>query len=285
MYQSIKVVDADTRTRRWFLDELGDELPPALPFPDDGFAAERAAFAQSTGRRSSSSSSSSSSSLSLASSSKPKSALAARDKTVLRFFCAFQDNSMPGRESSRGYVLHYFVEDDTVEVKASKTEGVDRFPYLLRRQQLPLNSFNVPGNDAFGGLGDQVMVTWEDLRCGGVVAVYGHVLVLLSCDARTTDWYAARSVTQRPLQLTAQGPNDFTGATAGAPPEVPPYNGFGDEDDDYAMGRTLEPRGVRQSVRQSVSQAVRQAVSQAVRQSVNQSINETNHSVVCRLLP
>ena len=107
----------------------------------------------------------------------------------------------------------------------------------------------------------------------------------LSCDARTTDWYAARSITQRPLQLTAQGPNDFTGATAGAPPEVPPYNGFGDEDDDYAMGRTLEPRGVRQSVRQSVSQAVRQAVSQAVRQSVNQSINETNHSVVCRLLP
>jgi hypothetical protein len=36
------VIDADTNTRRWFEENLGETLGPALPFPDDGFSTQRA---------------------------------------------------------------------------------------------------------------------------------------------------------------------------------------------------------------------------------------------------
>ena len=35
------MVDADTRTRKYFGDVLGFELGAAVDYPDDGFAAER----------------------------------------------------------------------------------------------------------------------------------------------------------------------------------------------------------------------------------------------------
>ena len=78
------VVDADTRTRRWFLDELQDALPPALPFPDDGFEAERAAMAQ-TARKGTTA---------LNPAERRATSTPASDKAVLRFYCAFQDNSV-----------------------------------------------------------------------------------------------------------------------------------------------------------------------------------------------
>ena len=41
-----------------------------------------------------------------------------------------------------------------------------------------------------------VMVTWEDLKCGKAVRVFGRPLLLLGCDDQTAAWYAARGITQ-----------------------------------------------------------------------------------------
>jgi hypothetical protein len=33
------------------------------------------------------------------------------------------------------------------------------------------------------------IVTWQDLKCGEVLKVYGRSLLLISADAQTTEWY------------------------------------------------------------------------------------------------
>ena len=47
--RTFHVVDADGKTRRWFLERRGERLGPALPFPSDGLAAARAAVESTCG--------------------------------------------------------------------------------------------------------------------------------------------------------------------------------------------------------------------------------------------
>lgn len=45
-------------------------------------------------------------------------------------------------------------------------------------------------------------MTWEDLRCGEAINVYGRHLLLMACDSSTKDWYARRGVKQRTLTVS-----------------------------------------------------------------------------------
>lgn len=57
---------------------------------------------------------------------------------MLRFWCVWDDRqSMYG--DRRPYVLHYFLEDDTVEILEinENNSGRDPFPVFLRRSMLP----------------------------------------------------------------------------------------------------------------------------------------------------
>merc|ERR1712054_666142 len=107
----------------------GEALDPALALPDDGFAKERARF---EGPQRSSHSATH----------KPEN-IYKKEKTVLRFFGAYEDDKQ--ENTSREYHIHYFAEDDTMEVKEVATEGFSKFPHLLSRQKIPLNSTDVPG--------------------------------------------------------------------------------------------------------------------------------------------
>mmetsp|Transcript_24763 Transcript_24763/g.57220 ORF Transcript_24763/g.57220 Transcript_24763/m.57220 type:complete len:1092 (-) Transcript_24763:164-3439(-) len=278
-----KVVDADTRTRKYFSEILGFELGAAVDYPDDGFAAERQRqgfnrpIKKTTAKKN----------------------YSTADRTVLRFFCAYEAPLPPSAlgpgstaaaaasaassnwqnnpevvddktktmtksgstgdmskmssaqatavgAGARQYTLHYFVADDTLEVKAIATEGVQSFPWLLRRRKLPKNSTNVPGglrisherfvgDEAADGEDDEPrMVGYEDLKCGDVVMVYNHPLLILGCDSTTKDWYAKKGITQRPLKVVPEDEDRM-------PIRVPAYNGYGAEDDLYAMGLKLQP--------------------------------------------
>mmetsp|Transcript_25474 Transcript_25474/g.39999 ORF Transcript_25474/g.39999 Transcript_25474/m.39999 type:complete len:122 (+) Transcript_25474:440-805(+) len=94
-----------------------------------------------------------------------------------------------------------------VEVTDVRKEGYQQFSNLLRRQRLPRNSLFVPSRYV-GTISPRdpnrarvPFVSWEDLRCGGVLSVYGRRLFLHSCDASTLQWYRRQGVVQRPLQL------------------------------------------------------------------------------------
>ena len=60
------------------------------------------------------------------------------DRRVLRFYCFWDDtNSMFG--DPRECIMHYFLADDTVEIREiiPPNSGRDAVPLFLRRQRLP----------------------------------------------------------------------------------------------------------------------------------------------------
>ncbi|KAH8045733.1 alpha-tubulin binding protein [Aureococcus anophagefferens] len=101
---------------------------------------------------------------------------------VLRFFCAYQDDRRDG-DRDRRYTMHCFCTDDTIEIKEVATEGVQRFPNLLRRSRLPKEAFWNPDNPLVDN--------------------------------------------NEPRQT------------------LPPFNGYGAENDLYAMGLSLQPRVIK----------------------------------------
>lgn len=67
------------------------------------------------------------------------------DLQVLRFYCVWDDrDSMFGE--MRPFVLHFFLVDDTVEIREvhKANDGHDPFPVLVRRQRLPKDRDNIP---------------------------------------------------------------------------------------------------------------------------------------------
>lgn len=66
------------------------------------------------------------------------------DRKVLCFHCCWDDSqSLFGDKLP--YVLHYYLVDDTVEIRETKesTVGRDPFPIFLKRRKLPKNSYSV----------------------------------------------------------------------------------------------------------------------------------------------
>jgi len=79
-------------------------------------------------------------------------------------------------------------------------------------------------------------VTYKELICGKTLNIYGRKVLLVSCDKASVAWFAKQGIQQKPLKLSVEeneGP---------ALPKVPAYNGYGSEDDLYAMGASLEPK-------------------------------------------
>ena len=44
-------------------------------------------------------------------------------------------------------------------------------------------------------------VSWEDLRCGSTIMVWGRSLLLLSCDRTTELFYQRKGIAQNPMQV------------------------------------------------------------------------------------
>jgi len=222
------VVDADNTTRAYCRDTLGTPLPPGMRVPDDGYADLRASRGipkkKSGGAKF------------------EKGEYFNKDPLVLCFQCAYKDDKLYGER--RDYLLYYYVLNDTVEIKEVAAQGRHNFPNLLRRQKLPKDSFYVP--NGIGGAMEQPSgdnqreqcewVTWRDLVCGRSLNVYGRKVLLVSCDKQSVRWFATQGIAQKPLKLSVEE----TEGTSG--PKVPAYNGYGSEDDLYAMGASLEPK-------------------------------------------
>jgi hypothetical protein len=72
--------------------------------------------------------------------------------------------------------------------------------------------------------------------CGRSLNIYGRKVLLVSCDNQSVAWFAKQGIVQKPLKLSVEETEGAAG------PKVPAYNGYGSEDDLYAMGASLEPK-------------------------------------------
>ncbi|XP_044529319.1 EF-hand domain-containing protein 1 [Gracilinanus agilis] len=171
------------------------------------------------------------------------------DKKVLRFYSIWDDtDSMFGE--SRTYIIHYYLADDTVEVREvhERNDGRDPFPVLLRRQRLPKllkdNSKYFPR--CVLEVSDADVKEWftaKDFAVGQTVSMLGRTFFIYDCDKFTRDFYRDKfgfpefpviDVSKKPPPVIKQ--------------ELPPYNGFGFIEDSAQNCFALIPKTPRKDV-------------------------------------
>ncbi|NXL06265.1 EFHC2 protein, partial [Mesembrinibis cayennensis] len=246
-----KIIDCDQFTKN-FLRKMGVRLNPPASRPDDPYTKERQKMLDSM---------------------KPLRPYERIDTLkqflehnghVLRFFCVWDDPESMFHDP-RELVLHYYLSDDTIDIKeiTPVNSGRDAVPLFLRRDKLPKyapTGLYQPGTitsrtvlNVFGklvgnrgryildnrktGAVHQEFYRDSDLKIGAVINVWGRKIILCDCDEFTKEYYR-----------TKYGIEDFTPVPYKAPPPpkpektFPPYTGFGSEEDSLCSCMGLLPK-------------------------------------------
>lgn len=187
------------------------------------------------------------------------------DRHVLRFYCSWDDTeSMFG--DPREMVMHYFLADDTVEIREiiSPNAGRDAVPMFLRRAKLPkhVEDLKLPGKvtdrtvlNVFGPTGHGGRYILDSLKTGAVytdyyrdcdltigaqINVWGRKMIICDCDEFTKEYYKTKYAIadMQPITYKQQ-------SCTRREREVPPYNGFGSEEDSLCSCMGLLPKPPR----------------------------------------
>lgn len=116
--------------------------------------------------------------------------------------------------------LIYHLADDTIEIaRASNTtrDGTVTFPKLLKRSKLPKSGQAFDDSDCY---------SWKDLAIGQIINVFGRMMLIVKCDRFTRDHYESNGI-----HLREDMPLEVEDKKAEIKRVVPPYNGFGSEED------------------------------------------------------
>ncbi|EGR31837.1 hypothetical protein IMG5_100900 [Ichthyophthirius multifiliis] len=147
------------------------------------------------------------------------------DRKVLKYY-VFSD--IP-------YIMHYFLADDTIEIREInyQNSGRDPFPLMLRRQKLPKKfALNQPGQTYAEDYTKPI-----DIVYGQIVDVFGRKFQINGCDPYTQLYYKEKLNIDFPLgHGYEQHYKDMPQR------EIPPYNGFGDEEDSLGYVYRLIPK-------------------------------------------
>jgi len=164
------------------------------------------------------------------------------DRKVLRFYMVWDDReSMFGE--MRPFILHYFLVDDTLEVREchKANDGHDPFPVLIRRQRVPKDRSNVKSSFAsiVFELSDSEIKEWftpHDFKIGATVLIYGRRFLLYNMDEFSKSYY------RQCYGITEFTPIDVEGPAAELPErELPPWNGYGSLEDSKQNCMTVAP--------------------------------------------
>eukprot|EP00698_Gefionella_okellyi_P017111 TRINITY_DN4961_c0_g1_i1.p1 TRINITY_DN4961_c0_g1~~TRINITY_DN4961_c0_g1_i1.p1 ORF type:complete len:564 (+),score=138.45 TRINITY_DN4961_c0_g1_i1:103-1794(+) len=156
------------------------------------------------------------------------------DRKVLRFFSCWDDRSnMFG--DLRYFQILVFLADDTVAVNEvmQTNSGRDPVPQFARRGKLPRPQ---------GGL-----YTERDFKVGITVNIYGRPFFIYDADSYTREHY------QTKFGVTLDTPIEVHEDEAMLPQrEIPPYTGFGTEEDSLGSVSALAPKAPRKDFRKYI---------------------------------
>ncbi|KAM5325685.1 EF-hand domain-containing protein 1 isoform 3-T3 [Glossophaga mutica] len=171
------------------------------------------------------------------------------DKQVLRFYAIWDDtDSMFGE--CRNYIIHYYLMDDTIEIREvhEQNDGRDPFPLLMNRQRMPKvlmkNSKTFP--QCVLEISDQEVLEWytaKDFIVGKPVTILGRTFFIYDCDPFTRKYYEEKfGISDLPrIDVSKKEP----------PPvkqELPPYNGFGLVEDSAQNCFALIPKPPKKDI-------------------------------------
>lgn len=174
------------------------------------------------------------------------------DRKVLRFYSVWDDRgAMFG--DVRPFIIHYYLVDDTVEIREvhknvngrDLNDGRDPFPLLLSRMKLPKNIYDVP--PSFPTISMEARdtehkeyFTPEDFMIGNSVTMMNRRFLIYDMDNFTKEFYRYN-----------YGVKNFDPIAVDPPacdvPQmyIPPYNGFGSLEDSLGSCFHLEPEPPR----------------------------------------
>jgi hypothetical protein len=167
------------------------------------------------------------------------------DRKVLRFYAVWDDRKNMFGEL-RKFIIHYFLVDDTVEIREHHTEndGRDPFPILLSRQRVPRNHRDTPMEFPtcvleLSAVELTDLLTPADLAVGAIVHIFGRDFLLYDLDEFTKKFYQQNFGAQ-PSDFT---PVDVDLPRAAAPAaDLPPHTGIGAAEDAYLSCVTIAPK-------------------------------------------
>merc|ERR1719203_201533 len=156
------------------------------------------------------------------------------DKRVLRFKCFMDDTS---QYFIRVFLtMHYYLADDTLELIEVPQKNNGRAPsngVLWKRAQLLKN----PHYSCAPGMKrpDPVPVRTEELIVGQAIPCQGRDVFMYDCDDFTREWYRGLGVEQGKFVIEEPEATVYDML-------VPPYNGFGTEEDSLGSCKRLVPK-------------------------------------------
>jgi len=164
------------------------------------------------------------------------------DRKVLRLFCVWDDRDQMFGEM-RAFVLHYYLVDDTMEVREVHTpnDGRDPFPVLIGRHKVPKNRFDLPSSfpSVVMEISEQEIkeyYTPKDFQIGSTIMIYGRKFLVYDCDNFTKGFFYNHFGT------TNFQPIEVKGRAAELPKmEMAPYNGLGSIEDSLQSCQSLIP--------------------------------------------
>ncbi|XP_016065312.1 PREDICTED: EF-hand domain-containing protein 1 isoform X1 [Miniopterus natalensis] len=171
------------------------------------------------------------------------------DKQVLRFYAIWDDtDSMFGE--CRNYIIHYYLTDDTVEIREvhERNDGRDPFPLLMNRQHMPKvlveNAKNFP--QCVLEISDQEVLEWytaKDFIVGKPLTILGRTFFIYDCDPFTRQYFKEKfGISDLPridMSKKEQPP---------IKQELPPYNGFGLVEDSAQNCFALVPKAPKKDI-------------------------------------
>ncbi|KAH0792243.1 EF-hand domain-containing family member C2 [Histomonas meleagridis] len=148
------------------------------------------------------------------------------DGKVLRFYSVWDDsNSMFGEK--RKFIIHFFLVDKTIEIRQvlPPNSGRDKVSQFLSKTHLKNPQ---TGKDYCA----------SDLYIGQIVNVYGREFLIYDADRFTKQFLDSTYGAHDWTPINVDDTNQYDGTQTN---EIPPYNGWGDEEDSLGYCTSLHP--------------------------------------------
>ncbi|KAG7461102.1 hypothetical protein MATL_G00206410 [Megalops atlanticus] len=164
------------------------------------------------------------------------------DRKVLRFFALWEQADSIPRET-RPVTIHYYLVDDTVEIREvhAPNTGRDPYPVLMRRQRVPkeIKPACEPFPTCVLEVSPQEVQEYYSpraFRVGETVSILGREFLLYNCDEFTHNYYKENfgDIDLKPVQVLPKPELEIK-------KEIPPYNGFGSLEDSFQNCMSLIP--------------------------------------------